>query len=240
MKRMNEFLLYGLMIFTLTLLSCEAGEDGAIGPEGPQGEQGTAGIDGTDGTDGEDASVNDTESTAVVYHPIRDTVLGNSTLIRSHDKLIAKFETSGLTPGYAYTLWWVVFNSPENCGSVPCGLPDLADPATKVDLLFTSGLVADESGTAMFSGQLLENDGSKSVNDVAGLPIDVGGLWDTTTAEVHLAIRSHGPAIPGMVEEQISSYSGGCTVFYTPFEEVPDEVGECAETQVSIHMPVSN
>lgn len=238
MKRTQKFLLYGFMIFSVLLSSCaEDGEDGAIGPEGPQGEQG---IPGMDGADGEDVSVNDIESTADVYHPILDMVLGSSTLIKSGDKTTAKFETSNLVPGYAYTLWWVVFNRPEICATTPCGLPDLGNPDTKVDLLFASGRVADETGNAIFSGYLLENDGSTSINDILGLPIDVGGLWDNQTAEIQLVLRSHGPAIPGMVEEQISSYDGGCTVFFLPFEEVPDEEGECAETQVSIHFPASS
>jgi len=238
MKSTQKKLSYVLLTLALAFSSCaKDGEDGAIGPQGPQGEQGLAGMDGMDG---QDATANDTESTADVYHPILDQILGSSTLIKSEGKVTAKFETSNLSPGYAYTLWWVVFNKPENCVNVPCGLPDLGNPDTKVDLLFASGKVADESGMAIFPGLLLEHDGSTSVNDVLGLPIDVGGLWDAQTAEIQLVLRSHGPAISGDVGNQISSYGGGCTVFFQPFEEIPDAIGECAETQVSVHLAISN
>lgn len=38
--------------------------------------------------------------------------------------------------------------------------------------------------------------------------------------------RSHGPKIPGQVNEQINSYEGGCVVNFAPFSEIPDEAGE--------------
>ncbi len=77
------------------------------------------------------------------------------------------------------------------------------------------------------------------MNDELGLPIDVGGLWDVQKAQIQLLLRSHGPAVPGMVEEQIRSYGGGCTEFLPPFSEIPDAVGECAEVLVSVHLPLS-
>lgn len=241
MKRTRRFLSLTSMIFALILFSCaKDGEDGAIGPSGPQGEQGLPGTDGMDGANGEDSGANDVESTADVFSPVLNEVVGSSTLLRGKNGLSAEFETSGLTPGYAYTLWWGVFNQPENCNDTPCSLDDLANPEIKADFLFVSGLVADDSGTAIFSGALLENDGSTSVNDQLLLPIDVGGLWDAQKAQIQLLLRSHGPAVTGMVDDQISTYGGGCTDFLFPFSEIPDEEGECAEMQVSVHLVVSN
>lgn len=238
MKKNQNFLLYIVAVFMLTLFSCEDGEDGAIGPQGPQGEQGIPGVNGQDGEDGEDASANDQETTADVFSPILGEVMGTSTLVRSTDRIMASFETTNLTPGHAYTLWWIVINQPENCADTPCGLADVGNPDTETDLLFGSGRVADESGMATFSAVLLENDGSGSINDILGLPVDVGGLLNAQTAQVQLVLRSHGPAIAGMVNTQISSYGGGCTVFFQPFEAIPDVEGECGDIQVSAHLPM--
>lgn len=237
MKRTRSFLLLISMIFALILFSCvKDGEDGAIGPQGGQGEQGLPGADGMDGADGEDVGANDVVSTADVFSPVLNEVVGSSTLLRGENAMNAKFETSGLEPGYAYTLWWGIINQPENCNDTPCSLADLANSEIKADFLFVSGRVADESGTAIFSGSLLENDGSTSVNDQLGLPIDVGGLLDAQKAQIQLLLRSHGPAVSGMVDDQISTYGGGCTDFLAPFSEIPDEEGECAEMQVSVHL----
>ena len=54
-----------------------------------------------------------------------------------------------------------------------------------------------------------------------------------------MVLRSHGPAIPGEVNEQISGYLGGCTTFFPPFTEIPDEVGECGDFEFAIHSPVN-
>ena len=50
-----------------------------------------------------------------------------------------------------------------------------------------------------------ENDDSGSINvSFFGLP-EYGGLQNALTAEIHPVLRSHGPAIPGMVAEQIGN-----------------------------------
>jgi len=61
----------------------------------------------------------------------------------------------------------------------------------------------------------------------------------TFSAEVHIVLRSHGPAIPGIIDEQISTFEGGCIIFFDPFTEIPDDVGECGDIEFAIHPPVN-
>ena len=63
---------------------------------------------------------------------------GTSTLHRNKNGLTVNFKTDGLTHGYAYTLWWVIWNNPENC-TVPGACTDadfqIAD-LVNVEVLF--------------------------------------------------------------------------------------------------------
>ena len=223
-----------LIILIIGITSCT--KDGEIGPTGPQGISGVDGTNGTDGTDGVDATVNITMSTADVYSPMTSEVSGSSTLYRTDDTITATLEATDLIAGHAYTLWVLVFNQPENCGAAPCALSDLKNVPAKAEMLSGSGLVADANGKGIFSCNIMENDGTSSINDRLGMPIDVGGIWNAQTAEVHLIVRSHGPAISGQVIDQISSYGGGCTTFLSPpFSAVPMLEGECVEVLASIH-----
>jgi hypothetical protein len=133
------------------------------------------------------------------------------------------------------------FNNPEYCTTDPCTLPDdLFTPGVDGDFHFISGHVIDADGTATFGGHLQVGDVSRS--GLAELGVPAVALDNPYGAEVHLALHSHGPKVPGQVlKEQISSFTGGCEVFLGPngFATdpmyLPDEVGECATIQFSIH-----
>ncbi|MGM0458521.1 MAG: hypothetical protein ACQERO_04185, partial [Bacteroidota bacterium] len=73
--------------------------------------------------------------------------------------------------------------------------------------------------------------------ELFGLP-SFGGLQDADAAEIHAVLRSHGPKVPGLVNEQINSYKGGCEVNFPAFTEIPDEVGECGDIIAAIHAPL--
>jgi hypothetical protein len=63
------------------------------------------------------------------------------------------------------------------------------------------------------------------------------GLLDPFAAEIHMAIHSHGPAVPGRtLKAQLSSFLGGCQVLLEE-PDFPDQVGECVTFQSSIHLP---
>ncbi len=154
-----------------------------------------------------------------------NVIYGSSKLVRNKNGISVVFKTSNLIPGNAYTLWAVAVNIPELCDAVPCRVNEIVGPARKpveADALLLKGLVAN-SEKMTFAGHIKENDGSTSVNPDMGLPTDVGGLWDAQTAEIHLVIRDHGVAIPGLIDEQTSTFTGGCVE------------NTCGLTQASIH-----
>ncbi|MBT8278586.1 MAG: hypothetical protein KJO41_06255 [Bacteroidia bacterium] len=182
------------------------------------------------------------KSSVDIINPILGEVTGTSTLHRSKSGLTVNYKTTGLAPGYAYTIWWVIWNNPEKC-EVPgeCTDSDFANAeAVGVEVLYAAGHVVGNSGKGNFSGHLNTDDDSASINTLFGLP-PAGGLHSgkTFSAEVHLVLRSHGPKIPGMVSEQINSYEGGCLDPFAiaPFTEIPDEVGECGDIEFAIHPP---
>jgi len=183
-----------------------------------------------------------------VFNPILGQNTGKSTLIRVNRGVFVRYRSNKLIPGHAYTLWWVIWNKPGECLTPNgCGDPedvDFLNPATEVDVLFAgSGRVIGNNGKGTFYGRLRAGNDSESVNDLMGIPA-AGGIQKGNTfgAEVHLVLRSHGPAIPGMVQEQISGYTGGCTdpFAFLPFSEIPDEVGECGDIEWSLHAPVGS
>lgn len=187
------------------------------------------------------ASLKASKVTADVFNPISGMVMGKATLHRNASGITMNYKTTGLIPGHAYTIWWVIWNRPENCDG-PCDEPDffIADQV-EVDVLYAAGHVVGASGKGNFSGTLKAGDDSESINELFLLP-PAGGLQEGNTlkAEVHLVLRSHGPAIPGMVNDQIGSYEGGCVDPFAiaPFTEIPDEEGECGDIEFAIFLPV--
>jgi hypothetical protein len=156
-----------------------------------------------------------------------------STLVRTADAIRMHVSTSDLEPGAAYTVWWVIFNNPEFCED-GCGLDDIQNPTrralTQVAVGYAAGHVVSQSGKANFSARLRVGDlsGFGGGLDSAPPPPLGPGLLDPLGAEVHLVIRTHGQKIPGLVDEQIHSFEGGCTIAPLP---------RCVDVQASIHLP---
>jgi len=143
----------------------------------------------------------------------------SSTLHRNKNGITVNFNTNGLIPGNAYTLWFVVF------GDAP-GPPSSTHAA---------GHIVGGSGKGNFSGHISVGDSFDNLN-VFNNPL---------TAEVHMALRTHGPAQPGMIPEQIQTINGGCLLPEIGFPSGPflypdsDEVGYCANIQVAMHPSVN-
>lgn len=181
------------------------------------------------------------KQTVDVFDFVNGGVVGTSTLHRNSHGLAVNFHVTGLSAGHAYTIWWVVWNNPEEC-TVPgaCSDIDFGNPDVQVELMYANGHVVGNNGKGNFSAHLNENDASGTINPLFGLP-SYGGLADAQKAEVHMVLRSHGPKVPGIVDEQIGSYLGGCPQSFPygfpPFTEIPDEVGECGDIFASIHQP---
>lgn len=170
-------------------------------------------------------------------------ITGTSTLHRNKNGITVNFKAENLHPG-AYTIWWVIWNNPLKCenGNL-CGEPDFATPGVNVEVMFAGGHVVGNNGKGNFSAHLKAGDDSpESMNEAFGLP-PVGGLWvgNTFDAEIHVVLRTHGPAVPGLVTEQINSYRGGCDnpFQYAPFTVYPNTVGECADIAAAVFPPAN-
>ncbi|MGB5361588.1 MAG: hypothetical protein WBN27_16760, partial [Eudoraea sp.] len=76
------------------------------------------------------------------------------------------------------------------------------------------------------------------MNTSFGFP-SVGGMriGNTFDAEVHVFLRTHGPAVPGLINEQIGAYRGGCEdlFLYLPFTVYPNAIGEWADIAAAVH-----
>lgn len=169
------------------------------------------------------------------------TPVGSSRLVRNDNGVSVDLSTSGLTSGTTATLWMVVFNHPANCSPPGCGVDDLFAPAVMSDVLYTNGSVIGGSGKASFGGHRREGDNGGSVFAALGLPAP--GIIDSRMAEIHFVVRSHGPKIPGMVDEMIQTFNGGCQNPGPPFPDpLPPQLGvagpnTCVDVQFAVHLP---
>lgn len=185
------------------------------------------------------------KSTVNLLSPIPDVnVTGTSTLHRNKNGLTMNFKANGLKPG-AYTMWWVIWNRPEECATPgACIDTDFLNAANvEVEVMYGGGHVVGSNGKGNFSAHLNVGDDSGSINESIFEIPSAGGLQagNTFGSEVHLVLRTHGPVVPGLVNEQIGSYEGGCAIplLYPPFSVYPDEIGECADIVAAIHAPVN-
>jgi len=141
----------------------------------------------------------------------------SSKLVRTKKTITMTIHTNSLLPGGAYTNWWVLFNRPSACAANPCSLGDLGTPAVGASVVFATGHVVGGNGVGNFAAYITEGDTSGALFGP--------GLLDARGAEVHWIVRSHGPAIPALIHEQISTVGGACSINF------------CDDEQFSIHLP---
>ena len=148
------------------------------------------------------AAAQTTSDVTLISDP--SVVVGTSTLTRTERGISFSLETTGLEPGHAVTIWWMVVN-----------------PDGGMAVLYAAGHVIDEDGTAEFGGYL-------QVGDSDGYAMgDDTSLEDALDATVYLVVRDHGPAKPGLVNQQIQTF-GVCN---------PEGVEHCTDLQISEHRP---
>ncbi len=146
---------------------------------------------------------------------------GSSTVRRTEEGLAVSLQATGLDPGAAYTVWVIVFGDPASCVG-PCDGGDMdsgtGDPAMRL----LTGKVVDGQGSGEFSGhlELWDPTGGGAKGNA------LTGITNLNAAEVHIVLRSHGEPIPGQIEAQISTFSGGC------------RQNGCVNQHYSIHPPV--
>lgn len=142
--------------------------------------------------------------------------------------------TNDLVPGNAYSIWIAVFNNPWHC-SDECGVDDLpgpnpnADPRVRPSVFHGGGFLADSAGSANASFKIVPG---RTSRELFGGTQNWGlqRLWGT---EIHIVLRSHGPALDptnpadaaiGSIANQIGTASEACNP-------------TCANVFASIHPP---
>jgi hypothetical protein len=144
-----------------------------------------------------------------------------SILVRTKEGVGMTLHSFGLVPGNAYTAWFVIFNNPKECATNPCSGADVANPHVRAAVLYATGQIAPEDGTADFGA-------FRAVDDTAGQS-GVGtamALEKPLKAEIHLVVRSHGPALDGAdLQAQLSTFNGACPP------------NNCINVQVAPHLP---
>lgn len=154
-------------------------------------------------------------------------VSGNATLSRSTQGLWADIEVEGLTTGYAYSVWWAIFDNPNGCDG-NCDPPDLTRRQAQGSLVNGGGFVA--------AGSTVSHQSHLARHDVEGKSVhegDASGIDNPYGAEVHVAIRSHGEAEtdPADLAEQTSVFGSFCNL---PDPPVP---GGCQNVGLVRFMP---
>lgn len=115
-----------------------------------------------------------------------------------------KVDDDDLEPRDTFTVWAMV-TEPGHTD------PDDTDPDAPVtEIGFAGGGIVNGSGTLNVKVRL-------SVGPLEGFPGPAGdGLEDPRNAEIVFILRTHGPAVPGIVDQQTSTLMGGCN--YDPEE----------------------
>jgi hypothetical protein len=187
------------------------------------------------------AAASATHSSSPVFAvppPLPPAQVGGSSLVRTDAGVSAALHTTGLTPGDAVTLWWVVFNNPEACenpfATSPCGPPDVPNADAQGSVVHAGGRIVGQEGAAGFGAHLRVGDDSRAL---------VGpGLLDARDALVVLVVKTHGPKIPGLTGEMLHTFAAGCADQTAPPGARADLLGtpgtnDCAEIQLSVHLP---
>ena len=154
-----------------------------------------------------------------------------SVLVRDEDEIAMMVHAEALPANDAVTAWWVIFNNPDACSEV-CNADDFpqngGDPDVQAAMLFADGQIIGEDGKASFVARLSVGDASRAYG------FESDGLQDIANAEVHLVLRTHGQALPDLLEAQITTLNGGCE----NGSEASGEPGPntCANLMASVHI----
>jgi hypothetical protein len=142
------------------------------------------------------------QTAPVLFLPSHAVVPGSSSeLVRNDNGVTVTLHTTGLTAGNVYTIAFVIFNNPGACATSPCSASDLTKAAVQTSIVFASGHVVGGEGEN-FAAHLNVGDVSQAISGP--------GLLNSRKAEIHVQVRSHGPAIPGAIDDQIHQFNGGC------------------------------
>lgn len=142
---------------------------------------------------------------------------GASFLMRDNGGVWLEGHAKGLGVMYAYTVWFIVFNRPDNCVD-GCGEDDLENASVRPSVLWGGGFISDADGQGHFAAHTEKRN---PLGEVLFGP----GLLSPRKAEIHFVIRCHGPVIPELAADQIGTFGGAC------------DVNQCEDVQFGVHMP---
>jgi hypothetical protein len=168
------------------------------------------------------------QSAEMFEFPIGDadpkSVKGGGILLRSKDAVEARLSTMGLDDGAAYTVWWVIFNKPSKCSAPGCGEEDFfvggelyrdGIEQAEISLVYANGFVTGTDGVANVTAHLNAGKVPAGWGVIFGWKDDKkSGLkkGNGNKAELHMVVRTHGPAKEGYVGFQTSNIEYGCGV----------------------------
>lgn len=135
---------------------------------------------------------------------------GATILIRDlKNKVVtATLSSAALEAHSAYSIWWVVFNKPQNCATPwQCGSGDLGNNAVGPSVFWAGGLLSDGDGYGNTQIELVQG---RTKRELFG-PMKATGLQNIFNAEIHLVLRTHGPVgVAGSVADQVGSANLAC------------------------------
>jgi hypothetical protein len=133
-------------------------------------------------------------------------------LDRRYDRHLVDVDATQLPSGHIVSLFYIVFNDPQNCthpipGLSQCSQPDSTNPATDASLLWADW---DQVGS--------DHQGNYNATiglGTAGAPGEIlfgRGLVDLKHSEVHYLVRDKGVPVPGQDTAQKKTFFGACDV----------------------------
>jgi hypothetical protein len=163
---------------------------------------------------------------------------GQSTLARTNAGIALTINAAGLEPESAYTVWWVIWNKPENCLTrFDCGPADLGIDGNVV--FYADGRVTDAYGQATFLASLVYGEGSAELeSDQVMLP----GALESRRAQVSAIVRTHKDVADlqenGDLAEAVNSLIGGCADDpRTPESGDGPGTADCEDQFIAVHHP---
>ena len=110
--------------------------------------------------------------------------------------------------GDSYTLWGIVFNEPQNCSDGICDEDDVkVNPVPpKTAVFYLGGLRVPPNGLAALGAYLAED---SSYGAMAPFPGQM--LESSDDAEIHLVLKTHGGYVPGVADDQLTTFGEACT-----------------------------
>ena len=143
----------------------------------------------------------------------RDPIPFTAATLRRFDSglsmtLVSAVPVDSATQPAAYTVWWVIFNKPQNCTHPQSDSSGVISACSMPDFAAAEASVFNATGSVVAGFTDGTNTGLLSVNGQAGLGpdgipgqtqdppnnqiLEPGGLTNPKGAEVHLVVRRHG------------------------------------------------